>query len=215
MAMSEHLELPRPLALIRTAGWNLTESVGLPIAAFALGAWLGGREAGLIAGLAVIWITIGIRRLATGSITGLLMISAVVLTLQTVIALATGNLWIFLLHFPLANLCLCFLFARTARGPKPLCAKLAAEMIALRQPASCRDGLHRFFQRATLFWSGIFLALAACLGALLAIEPVPMFLLLSTVATASLIAAGTGASALWFRSVLRRLGLGLRFAPAA
>jgi hypothetical protein len=42
-----------------------------------------------------------------------------------------------------------------------------------------------------------------------------MFLMLSTVATASLIVAGTGASALWFRSVLRRLGLGLRFAAAA
>jgi hypothetical protein len=139
MAMGEHLELPPPLQLIRTAGWSLTESVGLPVAAFALGAWLGGREIGLIAGLAAIWLTIAIRRLATGSITGLLMISAVVLTLQTVIALATGNLWIFLLHFPLANLCLCFLFARTARGPNPLCARLAAEMIALRQPVGSRS----------------------------------------------------------------------------
>jgi hypothetical protein len=212
--MSEHLELPRPLQLIRTAGWNLMESVGLPVAAFALGAWLGGRDAGLIAGLATIWIMLGIRRLATGSVTGLLMITSIVLTLQTVVALATGNLWVFLLHFPLANLCLCFLFARTARGPNPLCARLATEMIALRQPAGCRDGLHCFFQRATLFWAGIFLALAACLGALLAIEPVPMFLMLSTVATVVLIVAGTGASALWFRSVLRRLGLRLRFAPA-
>ena len=41
-----------------------------------------------------------------------------------------------------------------------------------------------------------------------------MFLLLSTVATAALVVAGTGASALWFLSVLRRLGLKLRFAPA-
>jgi hypothetical protein len=212
--MAEHLELPRPLQLLRTAGWNLTESVGLPAAAFVLGAWLGGRDIGLIAGLAAIWIMLGIRQLATGSVTGLLMISSIVLTLQTVVALATGNLWIFLLHFPLANLCLCFLFARTARGPNPLCARLATEMISLRQPASCRDGLHRFFQRATLFWSGVFLALAACLGALLAIEPVHAFLLLSTVATAALIAAGIGASVVWFRSVLRQRGMRVRFAPA-
>jgi len=213
--MVEHLELPRPLRLMRTAGWNLVESVGLPAAAFILGAWLGGREIGLIAGLAAIWITLGIRRLATGSVTGLLMISSIVLTLQTVVALATGNLWIFLLHFPLANLCLCLLFARTARGPNPLCARLATEMIALKQPLSCRDGLHCFFQRATLFWSGIFLALAACLGALLAIEPVPSFLLFSTVATASLIAAGIAASVLWFRTVLRQRGMRVRFAPTA
>ena len=203
------------MQLLRTVGWNLTESVGLPIAAFALGAWLGGRDAGLLAGVATIWITAAIRKIATGSVTGLLMISALVLTLQAVVAVATGNLWIFLLHFPLANLLLCILFARTARGPNPLCAKLAAEMIALRRPDSCGDGLHCFFQRATLFWSGIFLALAACLAALLAIVPTPEFLMLSTVATAALIGAGTGASALWFRSSLRRLGLTLRFAPAA
>jgi hypothetical protein len=212
--MAEHLELPRPLQLLRTVGWNLTESVGLPLAAFALAAWLGGRDAGLLAGLAAIWITAGVRKLATGSVTGLVMISALVLTLQTVVAVATGNMWIFLLHFPLANLCLCFLFARTARGPNPLCARLASEMISLRHPAGRHDGLHGFFQRATLFWSGIFLALAACLGALLAMVPTAEFLMLSGVATAALIAAGTGASALWFRSSLRRFGLRLRFAPA-
>jgi hypothetical protein len=33
-------------------------------------------------------------------------------------------------------------------------------------------------------------------------------------ATAALVVAGTGASTLWFLSVLRRLGLRLRFAPA-
>jgi len=213
--MGEHLELPRPLRLLRTAGWNLTESVGLPIAAFAAGAWLGGYDVGLLAGVAIIWIIAAIRKIATGSVTGLLMISALVLTLQAVVAVATGNMWVFLLHFPLANLCLCVLFARTARGPNPLCARLAAEMIALRQPTGCQDGLHCFFQRATLFWAGIFLALAACLGALLAMVPTTEFLMLSTVATVALIAAGTGASALWFRSALRRLDLKLRFAPAA
>jgi hypothetical protein len=46
------------------------------------------------------------------------------------------------------------------------------------------------------------------------IEPVSMFLMLSTAATITLVAAGTAASALWFLSVLRRLGLRLRFAPA-
>ena len=38
--MREHLELPRPLRLLRTALWSLTESAGLPVGAAALGAWL-------------------------------------------------------------------------------------------------------------------------------------------------------------------------------
>jgi hypothetical protein len=32
------LEVPRPLRLLLTAGWNLTESIGLPVAAYAAAA---------------------------------------------------------------------------------------------------------------------------------------------------------------------------------
>ena len=161
---SGDLGVPRPLRLLVTAGWNLTESVGLPAAAYVLAAWLGGRDAGLVAGLAAIWLTAVIRKVATGSVPSLLTISAVVLTAQTAVVLATGELWLFLLQFPLANLCMCVLFARTASGPNPLVARLAAEVVALRQPATPHPGLHRFFQGATWLWAGIFLLLAAGLA---------------------------------------------------
>jgi hypothetical protein len=212
--MPEHLELPRPLRLLRIGAWSLTESAGLPVAAYAVAAWLGGRDAGLLAGLAATWLTAAIRKVATGCVPSLLTISAVVLTLQTTMVIATGELWIFLLQFPLANLCMCVLFARTARGPDPLVARLAAEVVALRQPATHHLGLRRFFQGATWLWSGIFMLLTASLAVLMVTEPTRMFLMLSTVATAALVAAGTGASTLWFLCVLRRLGLRLCFAPA-
>ena len=208
------LEVPRPLRLLLTAAWSLTESIGLPAAAYLAAAGLDGRDAGLIAGLAAIWLTAIIRKAVTGSVPGLLVISAVVLTLQTAVVLATGELWLFLLQFPLANLCLCVLFARTASGPRPLIAQLAAEVIALRQPATHHPGLHRFFQAATWLWAAIFLLLTAGLAVLMETEPASVFLMLSTAATIALVAAGTAVSALWFRSALRRLGLRLHFAPA-
>jgi hypothetical protein len=208
------LELPRPLRLLLTAGWNLTESVGLPVAAYAAAAWLDGRDAGLVAGLAAIWLTALVRKVATGTVPSLLTISAVVLTLQTAVVLATGELWLFLLQFPLANLCMCLLFARTASGPDPLVARLAAEVVALRQPATRHPGLHHFFQAVTWLWAGIFLLLTAGLAVLMETEPTSLFLTLSTAATIVLVAAGTGASAVWFLWVLRRLGLKLRFAAA-
>ena len=211
---AEDLEVPRPLRLLLTAGWSLTESVGLPAAAYLAAAWLDGRDAGLIAGLAAIWLTVVIRKVATGSVPGLLAISALVLTVQTAMVLATGELWLFLLQFPLANLCMCILFARTARGPRPLVAQLAAEVVALRQPADHHPGLHRFFQGATWLWAAIFLLLTAGLAVLMVTEPASLFMMLSTAATIGLVAAGTAASALWFFSVLRGLGLRLRFAPA-
>src|SRR5487761_1606467 len=212
--MPEHLELPRPLRMLRTTAWSLTESAGIPLAALAIGAWLGGRNIGLLAGLAAIWATAAIRKIVTGSVPSLLMISAIVLTIQTAVVIATGQLWIFLLHFPLANLCLCILFARTARGPNPLCARLAAEVIALRQPSKYHPGLHRFFQGVTWLWAGIFLVLAGALGGLMVTEPTATFLMLSTVATVGLTVAGIGASVLWFVSMMRKHGLRVRFAPA-
>ncbi|HEX9537089.1 MAG TPA: hypothetical protein VGA04_02830 [Streptosporangiaceae bacterium] len=212
--MAQDLEVPRPLRLLLTAGWSLTESAGLPVAAYAVAAWIDGRNAGLVAGLVATWLTAVIRKVVTGSVPSLLTISALVLTVQTAVVLATGELWLFLLQFPLANLCMCVLFARTASGPDPLVARLAAEVVALRQPSTHHPGLHRFFQGATWLWAGIFLMLTAGLAVLMVTEPTRMFLMLSTAVTAALVVAGTGASTLWFLTVLRRLGLRLRFAPA-
>src|SRR5215475_112927 len=212
--MAQDLEVPRPLRLLVTAGWSLAESAGLPAAAYLVAAWLGGRDAGLAAGLVAVWLTAVIRKVATGSVPSLLTISALVLTVQTAVALATGELWLFLLQFPLANLCMCVVFARTARGPNPLVARLAAEVVALRQPATHHPGLHRFFQGATWLWAGIFLLLTAGLGILMVTEPLKVFVALSTIVTVGLTAAGIGVSTLWFWSVLRRFGLRLRFAAA-
>jgi len=204
--MPDHVEFPRPLRLLRTISWSLIESAGLPIGALALGAWLYGRDAGLIAGLAATWLVALIRKVATGSVPSLLTITAVVL--------ATGQLWIYLLQFPLANLVMSFLFARTARGPHPLVARLAAEVVALRQPSRHHPGLHRFFQGATWLWAGIFLLLTAGLAVLMVTEPLQAFMVASTVITVALTVAGIAISAVWFGAVLRRSGLRIRFATS-
>jgi hypothetical protein len=132
-----------------------------------------------------------------------------------VVAIATGNLWIFLVHFPIANLGLCILFARTARGHSPLAARLAAEVIGLRCPPVHQPRLNFFFRHVTVLWAGIFLLLATSLGVLLATVPLATYVPIWAITTVALIAAGIGASVLWLRSVLRRLGIGFRFAPAA
>jgi uncharacterized membrane protein len=199
-SVGQDLELPPPLSLVRTTAWNLTESIGFPVAA--------------LAGLGATWITAGIRKVMTGSVPGLVMIMVVILTLQTALAIGTGDLWIFLLHFPLANLVLCVLFARTARSDVPLAEKLAGEVICLRQPPIRQPCLQRFFQGATWLWAGVFLLLGACMGALLATQPTTTFVLFSVVATVALIVLGVIASSVWLRTVLRRHQLGVRFARA-
>jgi len=197
-----------------TAGWNLAESLGLPVAGYLVGAKLGGEDAAMVASTAVVWLTVAVRKAATRSVPGLLTISALVLTLQTVVVIATGSTLVFLLQFPLANLALCLLFARTAPTRKPLVAQLATEVTALRQPSSPHPGLHRYFQGATWLWAGVFAVSAVGLAVLMTIESAKVFLLLTTAITIGGVVAGTLLSALWFVQMLHRSGLRFRFTQA-
>ena len=207
----DDLELPRPGRLILTAGWNLAEALGLPAAGYLIGAMLGGRAAGMAAAAGVIWLTVAVRKVATGSIPGLLIISALVLTLQAALVIATGSTLVFLLQFPLANLALCVLFARTAPTRQPLVAQLAAEVVGLHQPSSRYPGLDRFFQEVTWLWAAIFAASTAGLAVAMAIASAQVVELLTTAVTIGGVVVGAFLSALWFVRVLRRLGLHVRF----
>jgi hypothetical protein len=110
---------------------------------------------------------------------------------------------------------LCILFARTARGHSPIAARLAAEVVGLRCPPVHQSRLRPFFQHVTLLWAGVFLLLAVSLGALLATIPVTTYVPVWAAATVMLIAGGIAASTLWLRAVLRKHGIGFRFAPAS
>jgi hypothetical protein len=208
------LELPAPARLALTAGWNLAESLGLPLLAYAAGERLGGQGLGMAAAAAMVWLAAVVRKVLTGSVPSLLVISGLVLTLQTALVLATGSVLLFLLQFPMANLALCVLFARTAPTGRPLVATLAAEVVALRQPSAAHPGLDRFFRGVTWLWAGIFAASTIGLVVLLVMEPVPVFLLFTTVVTVAGVTGGTLLSVMWFIRMLRHYGLRVRFGPA-
>lgn len=208
------LSCPRQARLALTAGWNLAESLGLPLVAYTMGERLGGQGPGMAAAAGMVWLTAAARKVLAGSIPRLLVVSGLALTLQAVLVLATGSVLLFLLQFPVANLALCVLFARTAPTGKPLVAQLAAEVIALRRPAAAHPGLDRFFRGVTWLRAGIFAASTLGLVVLLAVEPVPVFLLFTTVVSVAGVAAGTLLSVLWFIQMLRRCGLRVRFGQA-
>jgi hypothetical protein len=210
-ALTEHLELPHPRRLIGQSVWSLVESVGLPFGTYVAVTDLVSPDAGLLAGTALVWLLIVARKLVTGSVTKLLMISALVLTVQTAVAVSTGYLWMFELQFPLGNLAMGVMFARTAPTRTPLVAQLAAEIMALKRP---NPALHRFFQGATWLWAGLFVVLTAGLGVMMETEPFKLFMLMSSLVTLGLTAFGAAVCALWFFAVVRRLGLRLQFSAA-
>jgi hypothetical protein len=208
------LEIARPWPLLRTAAWGLAEAAGLPLGAYLGVSALAGSAAGIIAGLAVGWLVVLIRKVTTGKVPGLLMISALMLCVQAALVLATGQPWIYLLQFPIAKLILSVLFAKSARTADPLVARLATEFASVRHSGVNSPGLRHFFRRNTWLWAGVFGILAAGFAGLVATEPIAQFLIISTTVTVALVGAAAGVSALWFGRVLRTNGLRLRFAAA-
>ena len=189
----------------------MAESVGLPFGAYVVVTDTVNPDAGLLAGTAVVWLLIALRILVSGSVSSLLTISAIVLSIQTAVAISTGNMWIFQAQFPVANLAMCVVFARTARTRKPLVAQLAEEVVALKQPETHHPGLHRFFQGATWFWAGLFLLLTLGMAIMMVAAPFQLFMLLSSAVTIGLTLLGAAVCIVWFRVVVRRLGLRLLF----
>jgi len=210
--MRNCLEIARPWPLLRTAGWSLAEAAGIPAAAYLGVRALAGSSAGLIAGLLAVWLMVAARKLVSGQVPGLLMISALLLCVQTALVLTTGQAWIYLLQFPMAKLILSVLFARSAWTADPLVARLATEFASVRHHGVNSPGLHRFFRRNTWLWAAIFGALAAGFAGLVATEPIAQFLIISTIVTVTVFSTAAAVSALWFALVLRRHGLRLRFA---
>jgi hypothetical protein len=212
-APTEHLLLPHPLRLLWTTAWSMAESVGLPFGTYVAVTDLVSPDAGLLAGTAVVWLLILARKVVSGSVTSLLMISAIILTIQTAVAISTGNLWMFKLQFPVANLAMSVVFARTASTHKPLVAQLAEDIVALRQTTP-HAGLHRFFQGATWFWAGLFLLLTLGLAVMMVTEPFQLFMLLSSMVTIGFTVVGSAVCVIWFLAVIRRFGLRLHFTAA-
>ena len=210
--MRECLEVARPWPLLRTAAWGLAEAAGLPLVAYLGVSAFAGRAWGVIASLAVVWLTALGRKLASGKIPGLLMISALMMCVQAVLVLATGQVWIYLLQFPAAKLILSVLFAKSARTADPLVARLATEFASIRHNGVNSPALQLFFKRNTWLWAGVFGMLAAGFAGLVAIEPIAQFLIISTASTVAFVSAAAAMSALWFRTVLKHNGLRLAFA---
>ena len=64
----DHLDLPALARLALTAGWNLAESLGLPVVAYLAAERFGGQGAGMAAAAAIMWLTAIVRKVVTGSI---------------------------------------------------------------------------------------------------------------------------------------------------
>jgi intracellular septation protein A len=162
---------PHPRAVLRRVAVNLLVACVIPgVVFYSLFETVG---IGPAIGAALVWAyaAIGFRGLTGRQTSGMLLLTAGVLTVRTVIALAAHSTFLYFLQPVLTDLILGTTFLVSALTARPLVARLAGDFYPLTDEQQARPGIRRLFRRLTLLWALALLAKAAGVFTLLVSQP--------------------------------------------
>ena len=196
------VEIPRLRTMARHAVPHVVEATIIPLALFYAFLWTSGVWGALIAALAWSWLAIG-RRVLTGQrIPGILVLGALGITARTIVAFASGSVFVYFLQPSLTTFAVACAFLFSVPAGRPLAERLAHDFVPL-DPAVLRlPGVQRVFVRITLLWALVNLVNAFVTIALLMSQPVGAFVAAKTVTTSLVVVAAIVASTSWFKQAL-------------
>jgi uncharacterized membrane protein len=199
--MGSHFEIPRLRTLAPHAGRHLLEATLIPLALFYGAVTLFGTLAALLVALGWSYLAIARRVVLGRRVSGLLLLGAFGLTARTLVAIATGSVFLYFLQPTLTNVAVAAAFLVSIPAGSPMTERLAADFCPLPE-ALLRDPLvRRFFRRLTLLWAGVLLANASIAVALLVSQPMTTYLWTKPLASWLLTGIAIAVSVLWFKRV--------------
>lgn len=179
----------------------------MPLALFYGALRIVGVWGALLATLAWSYGAILRRLLLRRRIPGLLLLGTAAITVRTISALATGSVFLYFLQPTLGTVVLALAFLISVPAGRPLAERLAADFVVIPPALAAHPAIRRLFLRITLLWAFTLLANAGVTLWLLISEPVHVFVLTRTLASAVLTGAGIALSTAWFRLAMRRHGM--------
>lgn len=210
--MDPVFEIPHPRALTRHALPHILEATLVPLAVFYVAMWALGVWGALAAALAWSYGAV-LRRAITGRrIPGILAIGSLLLTVRTVVAIASGSVFIYFLQPTLGTVVVAGAFLLSVPAGRPLAERLAADFLPIAPDALARPHMRRIFVRITLLWALVHLANAAVTVWLLVSQPVATYVVAKTFVSLAATGTAIAVSALWFRRSMRGHGVHVRFA---
>jgi hypothetical protein len=172
-----HAGHPCLTAVLRRVGLNLLVACVVPGAIFytlflAFGIW-----PAIVGGLCWSYGAIGVRALTGRRPSGMLLLTAGVLTLRTIVALAAHSTFIYFLQPVLTDLSIGMLFLVSALTARPVVARLAGDFYPVTDELHARPGIIALFRRLTVLWAVALLGKAVVVFALLQSQPLATFVL--------------------------------------
>ena len=163
--------------------------------------------AAVIAALAWMLAAMSWRRATHRPISGLLLLTLLVLTVRTTLSLATGSTFFYFIQPVFADLVVATLFLGSLWSARPVIARIAPEFYPLDASIAARPRMRSLFRHLTLMWGLIILIKAAVTLVLLRSLATEDFVLIKGAAIAALTIAAALVTVLWAVSVGRREGL--------
>jgi hypothetical protein len=200
-------ELPSLRVMARHALPHVVEATLIPVALFYLSMWLLGVWGALAA--ALVWSYGAIlRRVLTGrQIPGVLVLGALALTARTLIAVASGSVFIYFLQPTLGTVIVAGAFLLSLPTGRPLAERLARDFCPLPNALVAHPRVREFFFRITLLWAFVHLGNAALTLWLLVSQPLSTYLVAKTAVSLGFTGGAIAVSAIWFTHSMRAHGL--------
>lgn len=157
------------------------------------------------------YAVIGVRMTRRARVSGLLIVSAALVTVRTGIAFAANSWFVYFLQPSLANFAIAVVFLASLVPNRPLTRRLADDFCMLPGSLDRRPRCTQFLTRLTLLWAFVCAVNGAATLLLLLHSSLGGFLTLRPVVSYGLVAAGIVFSYFWFRTTLRGEGLVIVF----
>lgn len=208
------VHLPSVRHLVRNALTHLLEATIVPLALF-YGVFSGaGMRWALLASLAWSYGAVARRLITRQRIPGILIMAAALFTVRTVLALATGSVFVYFLQPTLGTFLVAGLFLTSVRFGRPLAERLAHDFCPLPESLLGNGRVKQFFLRISLLWAFVYMVNGLMTLMLLLTSSLGTFLVLRTTASTALTVCAIATSFMWFRSSLRHEGVVLRWSAA-
>ena len=177
---------PRLGAVVRRLALNLLVACVVPATLFYLCFRLTDVWVAMLAALGWSFGAIAWRACTGRRPSGLLWLTAVVMTLRTIVSVVFDSTYLYFLQPIVTDALIAALFLGSLATARPVVARLAGDFYPLDDELSRRPGVRRLFQRLTLLWGSLAAAKAAGTFWLLESQPLDTFVLVKTVSLPTL-----------------------------
>jgi hypothetical protein len=205
---------PQLGAVIRRVALSLLIACVVPAALFYGFFVVAGIWTAIVAALGWSYGAIAWRALTRRRTSGLLLLSAILMTGRTAIALVTDSPYLYFLQPIISDGVVATTFLLSLATARPMVARLAGDFYPMDHELSVRPRVQRLFWRLTVFWAALCLGKSVMTLWLLQTQSLETFVLVKSVAVLAINVLAAVATVAAAALVARREGLlGPRPAP--